>query len=501
MGVETWVLVATVAVLAWLYSKWRHSYWSSRGVPSPPALPFLGHYHKAYFMNKTSWVFYNEMYKKFRDASMFGMYEVWNPILVLWDPEIMKHIFIKDFDHFTDRRTFELDTGNEREQMIMEMLTLKNGAAWKSLRAIMTPTFTSGKIKSMFPLVCDKADALVKFSMKQAAENPHVDMKNNFGRFTMDTIASCAFGIECNSLVDKNAEFPRKAEKFFTPSFTAIMKIMLYSVMPKPFKFFRVHLNPPEVDFFMDVIRKTVAARQGGEKRGDFLDLLLEARDDPDNPNNKQVLGELTIVAQSLLFIIAGYRTTAALLSFSSFLLAKNKDQQHRLRDELRQMVAEHGDITYQAIMEAKLLDACLQETLRLYPSGLVLERSCTKTIKLPGTDLTLKPGDLVEVPVWCLHHDPRYWPDPEAFIPDRFLPENKGNIHPFTHMPFGMGPRNCIAMRFALLETKVALAKLLLKAELEVAPGHEEVALETGVNGFIRPKDGIILSMKPVKE
>ena len=64
---------------------------------------------------------------------------------------------------------------------------------------------------------------------------------------------------------------------------------------------------------------------------------------------------------------------------------------------------------------------------------------------RLPGTDLTLKPGDVVQVPVWSLHHDPRHWPDPEAFIPDRFLPENKDDIHPFTHIPFGMGPRNCI--------------------------------------------------------
>ncbi|KAG0714802.1 Cytochrome P450 3A41 [Chionoecetes opilio] len=499
MGVETWLLVATVAVLAWLYSSWRHSYWSSRGVPSPPALPFLGHFHKSFLVDRTCWIFLNEMYNKFRDSSMFGTYELWRPVLVLWDPEVIKHIFIKDFDHFTDRRKFDLNTGNEREKLSMEMLTMKNGAEWKSLRAIMTPTFTSGKIKSMFPLVCDKADALVKFSMKEAAENSHVDMKNNFGRFSMDTIASCAFGIECNSLIDKNAEFPRKVEAFFITSLTGYIKMMLFLLMPKLFKFFRVHLNPSEAEFLIDVVRKTMAARKAGNKRGDFLDLLLEARDDPNNPNSKQVLGELTIVAQSVLFLFAGYETTASLLAFSSFLLAKNKDQQHRLRDELQQMVAEHGDITYQAIMEATLLDACLQESLRLYPPGAIMERSCSKTIKLPGTDLTLKPGDLVQVPLWSLHHDPRNWPDPEAFIPDRFLPENKGNIRPFTHMPFGMGPRNCIAMRFALMEAKVALAKLLLKAELEVAPGFK-LTLDL-VNGLMRPKDGIMLSLKPVKE
>ena len=64
---------------------------------------------------------------------------------------------------------------------------------------------------------------------------------------------------------------------------------------------------------------------------------------------------------------------------------------------------------------------------------------------RLPGTDLTISPGVIVQAPVWTIHHDPRHWPDPEAFIPDRFLPENKANINSFAHMPFGMGPRNCL--------------------------------------------------------
>ncbi|KAG0722068.1 Cytochrome P450 3A11 [Chionoecetes opilio] len=360
MGVDTCVLVATVVVLAWLYSRWRHSYWSSRGVPSPPALPFLGHVHKAFFINKRMWESFQENYTKFYHSSMFGLYEFFRPVLVTWNADIMRHILVKDFESFIDRRDFNMKTGHERDELMAEILTLKTGAEWKNLRAIMSPTFTSGKIKSMFPLVCDKADALVKFSMKEAAENPHVDMKNNFGRYTMDTIASCAFGIECNSLVD-NDEFTRKVDAFFTRNILGILKSLFFGVMPRLFKLLGLCVNPPEIDFFANVVQETVAARKAGKRRGDFLDLMLEARDSTDDPSSKHVLTDRTIVAQSVLFLAAGYETTASLLSFSSFLLAKNKDQQHRLRDELRQMVAEHGDITYQAIMEATLLDACLQ--------------------------------------------------------------------------------------------------------------------------------------------
>ena len=229
-----------------------------------------------------------QIYTKYHDSSMCGMYEMLKPVLIVWDSEIMKRIFIKDFDHFADRRNFDLEPRHERDQVSMEMLSIKNGVGWKSLRAVMTPTFTSGKIKSMFPLVCDKADALIKFSMKQAAENQHVDMKKNFGRFTMDTIASCAFGIECNSLVDENAEFPRKVEVFFKLNFIAAIKGLLIVMMPKLYKIFPLTFNPPEMEFFIDVTRKTIAAREAGQKRGDFLDLLLEARDSSDNPNSKR---------------------------------------------------------------------------------------------------------------------------------------------------------------------------------------------------------------------
>ncbi|KAG0722842.1 Cytochrome P450 6a2 [Chionoecetes opilio] len=230
--------------------------------------------------------------------------------------------------------------------MSMEMLTMKTGAEWKNLRAIMTPTFTSGKIKSMFPLVCDKADALVKFSMKQAAENPHVDMKNNFGRFTMDTIASCAFGIECNSLVIKMLNSLARQRNFSGKLYSNNEDYVVF-VMPKPFKFFRAHLNPSRLTSSWMDKENCLRPGRGGRSAG-LSDLLLEARDDPDNPNNKQVLGELTIVAQSVLFLAAGYDTTASCYPSPHFLAAKNNDQQHRLRDELRQMVAEHGDITYQ---------------------------------------------------------------------------------------------------------------------------------------------------------
>ncbi|XP_045604561.1 cytochrome P450 9e2 isoform X2 [Procambarus clarkii] len=476
--------------------------------------------------------------------------------MMIGDPDLLKHVFVKDFDHFVDRRV----AVSGDETIMNEKLSNKTGDEWKSLRSLMSPIFTSGKMRSMFPLICNKADSLVSVSLKESAQKPFIDMKHNFGCYTIDTIASCAFGIESNSLGDEESEFAKVAESFFNFSFLTILKFTVLALLPSLYNALRLNTDTYQIKFFQSVVEKTLAARKAGphHRRGDFLDLLLEAQADhlsathshsttnksnfsatdnhngltatgnhngltaTDNHNgltatgnhngltatdnqhfitkSKQVLSDRMIVAQSVMFLIAGYDTTASTLAFSSYLLAKNPTHQQRLRQEVQDIVNEHGDITYQGIMEAKYLDACLQETLRLYPPSTFAERLCTKNYKIPGTELILHEGDLVIVPIWSLQHDPRYWQQPEEFQPDRFLPENKTHIKSFTHMPFGMGPRRCIAMRFALMEAKVALAKLVLAADLQLSPSHKELKISSSPF-ILRPEGGVNLVLKPITE
>nr|WBG54464.1 cytochrome P450 [Austinograea rodriguezensis] len=494
MGVATWLLMAAVVVLLWAYSKWRHSYWSSKGVASPPPLPVVGHMHS--FITGQRWIYVDEHYRKLRNHKMWGLYEFFNPVLMIADPELLKHIMVKDFEHFVDRRVF----GEQKGSVMTEMLTNKLGEEWKDLRAVMTPTFSSGKMRSMFHLICEKADDMVSFSLKKAGKNMPVDMKDMFGRFTMDTIASCAFGIECNSLSESKPVFAEKAETFFNFRGIKLLKMTLMLTLPKIYNLLGFKADPPEVEFFAKLSKENMAAREKGKKRGDFLDLLLEARaTENDVRPGKKVFGEHTLVAQSVLFLVAGYDTTASTLAFSAFLMAKYPQHQYRLRQELQELIKEYGSVTYQGIMEAKFLDAILMETLRLCPPGTIGERKCTKQYRIPGTDVILKPGDLIQIPLWSIQHDPHYWPAAEEFRPERFLPENRGNIQSFTHMPFGMGPRNCIAMRFALMEAKVALAQLILAADLKLAPGHENLEFQNSPF-LMRPKAGVMLLLTPLK-
>ncbi|KAG0701435.1 Cytochrome P450 9e2 [Chionoecetes opilio] len=459
-------------------------------------------------MSHTDFLF--QFYRQLRNHKIWGIYEFFTPSLMIADPELLKHILVKDFEHFADRRMF----GDQKGSVMTQMLFNKHGEEWKNLRAVMTPTFSSGKMRNMFHLICEKADILVSFSLKKAGKNMPVDMRDMFGRFTMDTIASCAFGIECNSLSDSKPVFAKNAEKFFNIRGLRALKMAMMMCMPKLHNFLGLKVDSPEIEFFTKLSKDNVAAREKGERRGDFLDLLLEAQaSEKDIHPGKKVFGEHTLVAQSVSFLMAGYDTTATALAFCAFVMAKHHQEQKRLRHEMQGLIKEYGSVTYQGIMEAKYLDAVLMvifaESLEVLVMALEALHEEVKPLglgfpdsrpRIPDTDVILKPGDLVQFPLWSLHHDPQYWPAAEEFKVERFLPENKDNIHSFTHMPFGMGPRSCIAMRFAVMEIKIALAQLILAADLKLAPGHEHLEFQASPF-FLRPKEGVMLILTPLKK
>ncbi|XP_071538828.1 cytochrome P450 3A11-like isoform X2 [Panulirus ornatus] len=496
------LLVVTALLTAALaYSKYRHSYWSSRGIPTAPGLlPFVGHTHK-FFTNKTPmWLFTDEVYRKVGGSGLVGLFELHNPTLLVFDPELIKAIFIKDFDHFVDRRNFRL-TG-KRDEFFNEMLTQATGDHWKGIRSVISPAFTSGRMKGMFPLVGAKVDELVTYLHQEIGSNPAIRLKRCFGLFTLEVISSCAFGIETNSLAEGTSTFHTMAEKLTEFKILGMLKFLLALLFPKIFQLLKLSLLSPEVTFFKDIVTETIRHRDSGEqRRGDFLDIMLEARQDQQESTSKipkYPLKDLTIEAESFLFIIGGYDTTTSTLSFVTFLLAQHPTEQQRLREEVRDIIKEHGTLTYQSVMEAKILDACISETLRLCPPAFYIERQCTKDYTLPDTSVIVPEKTIVGVPAWSLHRDPRYWSEPEIFSPDRFLPENKGMIKAGTYLPFGLGPRNCIGMRFALMEVKLALAKIVDEFELSCVPGREQIEYSNHV-GNMRPHEDLSLIFTPV--
>lgn len=166
-----------------------------------------------------------------------------------------------------------------------------------------------------------------------------------------------------------------------------------------------------------------------------------------------------------MLFFAVGHETTATLLSSCGLFLSLYPELQERLYKEVNEAYEDgKGEISYDKLMELKYLDAFICEALRYFTPTLNFDREASEDVEIQvdGQRIVIPKGMGVVIPFHAIHHDPDNYEDPERFDPQRFMPENRHKIKPCTFIPFGSGPRYCLASRFALMEVKLALSTLV---------------------------------------
>ncbi|ERL89341.1 hypothetical protein D910_06712 [Dendroctonus ponderosae] len=175
-----------------------------------------------------------------------------------------------------------------------------------------------------------------------------------------------------------------------------------------------------------------------------------------------------------MIFFFAGFDSVAIVMCFGSYELAVNKEIQNKLRSEVvESRRLNGGKVTYESLLKMNYMDQVISEVLRKWPPIPTADRVATQpyTIEPVNADekpVNLKIGDVISIPIFGYHRDPKNFENPTKFDPERFSDENKSKIKPYTYMPFGLGPRNCIGSRFALLEIKALFYHLLLNFEIE---------------------------------
>nr|AGI03843.1 cytochrome P450 6BQ8 [Tribolium castaneum] len=464
----------TILVGVIVYFKWHLSYWDRLGVPSLSPVLFFGDTKDLILSKCTIGEQFRVFYNKFKSKGFKhgGIFFGPVPFYIAIDPEIIKHILQKDFQHFMNHGYY---INEEDDPLTGHLLNLEN-VKWKNMRAKLTPTSTSGKMKIMFQTLADYTTGLKKVMDDSALNHTPVDIKDIFGRFTTDIIGSVAFGIECNSLENPDAEFRKYGKKVFEIDFFGRIKTLCTFAIPHPilrlfrFKFY----NSDVATFFMDAIRETVNYREKNNiYRKDFMHLLLQLKNRGLVTDDEKITGDKDIVtealtmnelaAQAFVFFLAGFETSSTAMTWALYELAINPDVQQKLRAEINDVLRKHNNkLTYEAMMDMTFMEKVICETLRKYPPIPVLTRKCTKDYTIPNTSIQLQRGVSVSVPVLALHTDPEYYPNPEKFDPDRFSDENVKARPGFTWLPFGEGPRICIGLRFGLLQSKVGLTAVL---------------------------------------
>ncbi|KAM7354431.1 cytochrome P450 6a16 [Cochliomyia hominivorax] len=456
------IIIWTVFSAVLAFFKLKYTYWENRGVKQLEINPIWGNIPKLTTLHHSQLL--QEVYDAFKGkARLAGTYIYTKPIAVILDLDLVKTILIKDFSKFVNR----FETHNPKDVLAQHLFSA-DGEIWRNLRTKLTPTFTSGKMKYMFPTMVQVAQEFaLSFEKELEKSDSHcIDMYDMNARFTTDVIGSCVFGVQCNSLKDPNVEFRQIGKRIFGRKNFSI-KYRLFSIFyAKILIMLGVKRFPKDMEnFFVRIVRETVLERERlNIKRNDFIDLLIDLKNQKD-ANGKPLLSLNLVAAQLFVFFAAGFETSSSNMSYGLYELAKNPDKQEKLRNEILENLEKHNnELTYEAMMEMSYLDQVITETLRLYPALAFLQRICMEDYPVPDTDVIIEKGTWVYVPVRAIHYDPDIYENPLEFQPERFHPSEVQSRHPQSFLGFGDGPRNCIGLRFGRMQVRIGLITLLTK-------------------------------------
>ncbi|KAJ0174919.1 hypothetical protein K1T71_009060 [Dendrolimus kikuchii] len=481
------VVLVTVAIATlYAYATRNFRYWAVRGVRHDRPTPLFGNFYDGAFMRKSVAEIVAEIYWKYPHERIVGFFSFNRPELIIRDPAIVKRIIQTDFAYFYPRG---LNSHDEVIEPLMQNLFFADGDLWKLLRQRMTPAFTSGKLKAMFPLIEERAERLRERATAAAAEGRTFDARDLMARYTTDFIGACGFGLDTDSLNDEHSEFRRLGVDIFKVDFRKALTVILKDLFPETCKYLRIMAD---VESRLSTLVRSILKQRNYKpsRRNDFVDLLLECREkglvvgeslekfDKDGSPARATLdfSEDLIAAQIFVFFAAGFETSSSATSFTLHQLAYHPQVQAKVHAEIDSVLARHGGkLSYAAVKEMKYLECAFKEGMRMFPSLGYLVRKCACPYTFADLEVSIEPGVRAFIPLQALHNDPQYFDSPEEFRPERFLPEQfDAEKYKYIYLPFGDGPRVCIGARLGLMQSLAGLAAVL--AGLRVLPAPTTV-------------------------
>jgi len=319
-----WVLLAIFAILIYLFDQHFHSYWYNRFIPFKDPKFLFGELGRLVVQRKCIGEFIGQIYQNHKQKNILGLYFLYRPILVINDPQLIRDVMIKDFVHFHDRG-FPID---EEVDPLFAHLLMISGQRWRDLRVKLTPLFSSGKLKGMYPTIRNSAQVFQDFLIKNVESGNEIfDMRDLLARFMINVISSVAFGIENDCINEPENMFRKIGLKVFEPTFKRIFQDTLAIFVPKFILLTKFKQISKEIeDFFMSVVKQTIELRENTKNynRKDLMQLLMQLKnqgyvsvdkdeefnfDDKENIKKSLELKKLTfteVAAQAFLFFVAG---------------------------------------------------------------------------------------------------------------------------------------------------------------------------------------------------
>lgn len=466
-------------VACYFYLTKNHNYWRNRGIPcARGVLPVLGNMWPVVSLRMSLADFARHIYENHPGLSMIGFYDKTTPALVVRESKLVKTILSTDFASFSENL---LKVDPHLDPLFSVNPFFASGDMWLTSRKRLSHAFSSNKLKVLYSCVdqvCKKFEIYLDRRLKCNDGVMELELRDLFSKYTGEVVANASLGIEGFCFDDEShpASFVKMGKLVFDPTLLGKIVQTLNFFLPSLNKILQIPFVPKQVDsFFRDTVKEVLQVRrQTAERRNDFLQLMA----DLEKMEGEQI-DEALLAAHAFSFFADGYDTSSITLSFLGYQLARHPHIQHRLRDEVKNVLARYdGQLTYESLNEMSYMDQVIKESQRLYTSGGVMGKVCTKEFELEGSDglrCRVQPGTEILISVFALHRDPRYWRDPDVFDPDRFAADRKAEIEKYAFLPFSEGPRMCVGTRMALLQVKACLATIIKIYTLEISRKTQE--------------------------
>lgn len=467
-----------VLLVIYLYQYYKHHYfyWRSQNVKGPFPIPIFNDYYNQFIYplhdyNLKCLKDYGEVWISFANSTYNDLYIV--------DPELIKQVLVKDFKQYNGRIGGEMFG-----KYFDKILFLRDETSgWKHIRNAISPMFTTGKLKGLYSNLDKPIYHLITSMDEQLGENNFINDFNpliNFKKFTWNITLNLFFSIEFDSVKVENAF----VEKFLTAKNDSVFVNLLGLFMPM---WIANKLNilplPSDTYEYLVKLSLTCIEQRKQSKQTNYNDLLQSFLETG--------LSEEDMIGQFFALFLGGFESIASTCSFALYELALHPEIQDKLYKELKETFP-NDHIDYDKITSSPYLEAFIKEVLRKHPVITKLLRYALDDYELEG--IKIRKDTFVSVPIYALHHHEKYWPNPTKFDPDRFLDNEP---LPFTYLPFGNGPRMCVASRLGELELRVFLINFVKRYE-SYKTSFTKSPLEYKKFDFVvTPKEDIILGVR----
>ncbi len=395
-------------------------------------------------------------------------------------PEIARHVLQKNHKNYGKTRIVR----EFLKPRVGNGLLTSDGDFWLRHRRAIQPGFHRKRLEAISGIMLEEIEGFMEKYMDPLAESGEVfDMSKEMTRLAFLIVSKSLFA----------GDLDEKDLTKIDATISNTQQFLIYQIrMPYMIPFLKLRGDYKKMDRLKEesdnLILETIHKRmQTNETKDDLLDMLIETRyaDSGKSMSIEQIKDEAVIM------YVAGHETSAIALTWMWYLLASHPEIEEKVLAHLDEVLGEKKP----AFADLRNSDYTLQvieETMRLYPPAWITDREALEDDMIDGYQV--KKGQDVTVLIHAIHHSPEYWDEPEAFRPERFSAENKKKQEPYTYLPFGGGPRQCIGNNFALMEMQFVLMEMLRRYTFEVVPG-QDIDIKPMIT--LRPKNGIKMRIK----